>query len=251
MTAAPANRIGALKLLGESFRVLFAHFGVLFPLALAPALLIEALNLAVTPTAPAPDPGDAGIVFTPAMLVVSLAGALISYGIIALICLATLDALNGRRRGLDAYFRGALRHLLPLFVLGTILSVAAGIAAIFFVIPGVYVFAQFLVWVPAIVFEGAGMGALGRAQSLTSGHRWPLVGALLLLFVLLVGGMLAASPVFILAETGSLRLLASLASGALAAFFNALLAVFTTLVYLKLRALKEGVDAREIALPRS
>lgn len=234
--------LGATGLIGESFRLLFRNFRIFFPLAFAPALFVEALNIALIP-----EPEGAEMQITLGALVAALIGALVSYVIVALLCVATLDAITGTRRGLDAYVRTALPHALPLFVLGTVLSVAAGVALLFFVVPGLYVLAQFLVWVQAAVFEKAGMGALGRAQALTSGYRWPLVGALVLLILLLIGALFVSVPLFALAAAGPARLIAALVSGASVALINALAAIFTTLVYLRLREIEDGTRPADIA----
>ena len=71
--------LGAMKLLGESFRLVLGNFALLFPLALAPALLVEAMLVAVMP-AQSPTPGEmfgAGALFAslaPAAAALLLAG---------------------------------------------------------------------------------------------------------------------------------------------------------------------------------
>ena len=242
MSDAGVPQLGATGLIGDSFRLLFRHFGIFFPLALAPALLVEALNIALVP---APT-GDA-MALTTGTLLGSLLAALVGYVIVALLCVATLDALTGTSRSLGAYIRLAAPQALALLVLGTILSVVAGIAMLFFVVPGLYVFAQFMVWVQAVVFERAGLGGLGRAQALTKGYRWPLVGALVILVLLFLGGMLVTAPLFALGSTGTGRLVVALLSGVVVAATNALIAIFTTLVYLRLRLFKEGKSAHDVA----
>lgn len=230
-----------MRLIGDSFRVLFRNFGIFFPLAFAPALIVEALNIALIPGA-----GDV-MDITLGALIASLLGALVGYLVVALLCLATLDALTGTRRGLDAYIRTALPHIVPLFVGGIVLSIATAVALLFFVLPGLYVLAQFLVWVQAVVFEGAGMGALGRAQALSKGYRWPLVGALIVLSLLFAGGMLVALPIVAVGDAGPGGLIAALVSALIVAFVNALAAIFTTLVYLRLREIRDGARPQDIA----
>lgn len=236
--------LGATRLIGDSFRLLFAHFGILFPLALAPVLLVQAALVVALPEA---DPTTTGVAVTPGLLIVSLLSTLVGYLVMAMLCLATLDCVAGGRRGLGAYLRGSAAHLVPLFVLGTILSIAAGLATVFFLIPGLYVLAQFLVWVPTVVIEGRGMRGLGRAQSLTGGHRWPLVGALVILMALMVGGLLITIPVFAMAAGGAGELIVSLGGAALEALFYAVISIYATLVYLRLRQFEDGTGAAEIA----
>ena len=174
--------LGAMKLLGESFRLVFGNFGPLSPLALAPALLVEAMLVAISPRTPEP-----GEMFGAGALFASLAATVVGYMVTAMLCLATVDILAGRRRPLGAYVSVATRNLLPLVVIGTLLSIAVAIGILALVIPGLYIYAQFFVWIPCIVFEGGGMSGFGRTQALTSGHRWPLIGAMLVIGVLFLG----------------------------------------------------------------
>jgi len=243
MSRAGETGLGATRLIGDSFRLLFAHVGIFLPLALAPALLVEAINIALVP-APTEDPAEMS--FGLGGVIATLLAGLVGYVTVALLCVTTLDALSGARRPLADYIRLAAPHALPLFVLGTIISIVAGVAMVFLIVPGLYVLAQFLVWVQAIVFERAGLGALGRAQALTKGYRWPLVGALVLLGLLFAGAMFVVLPMVAVSAAAPGRLIAALFSAAVIAFVNALVAIFTTLVYVRLCGIKEGKSAADI-----
>lgn len=89
--------------------------------------------------------------------------------VVALITLASVDALSGRERRLDAYFSIALGHLVPIVLVGIMLSVLAGLAAMVFVLPGIYVYAMFFVWLPCILYEGRGIGALAVRRNSPAG----------------------------------------------------------------------------------
>ncbi len=235
--------LGAMKLLGESFRLVFGNFGLLFPLALAPALLVEAMLVAVMP-AETPEPGE---MFGAGALFASLAATVVGYMVTAMLCLATVDILAGRRRPLGAYVSVATRNLLPLVVIGTLLSIAVAIGILALVIPGLYIYAQFFVWIPCIVFEGGGMSGFGRAQALTSGHRWPLIGAMLVIGVLFLGLFLMIAPFVAVGMAGTGTLATALVSAMIQAVTYAIFAVFTTLVYLRLRGLEDGTDAEALS----
>ncbi len=235
--------LGAMKLLGESFRLVLGNFALLFPLALAPALLVEAMLVAVMP-AESPTPGE---MFGAGALFASLAATVVGYMVTAVLCLATVDILAGRPRPLGAYFSVAMRNLLPLVVIGTLLSIAVAIGILALILPGLYIYAQFFVWIPCIVFEGGGMGGLGRAQALTRGHRWPIIGALLVMGVLFLGLFLMIAPLFAASAAGTGTLATALASAIVQAVTYAIFAVFTTLVYLRLRALEDGTDAEALS----
>lgn len=245
--SAPPPELGATRLIGASFRLLFAHFGVLFTLAFAPALLLEAVNIVLLPRGGPVEPGaqmqPPGAGFFVAYLLSTFVGFLVT----AVMCLAALDAIIGTRHTLGEYVGRATRHLLPIAVLGTVVSIAAGFAMLFFIVPGLYVLAQFFVWVPVLVFEEAGLGALGRAQALTKGYRWPLVGAIVILLLLVIGISLVLAPLLAVAAATPGNLLFALASAAFEALYFALIGIYTALVYVRLREIKEGLGPRQLA----
>lgn len=239
----PLRSLEARRLLAESFRLLSQHFGIFLPLALAPALLEEAALVALLPGGDAQAP-DA---FTPGLAIAAFASSLASHIVIALVTLASIDFIAQRNRSLDTYLRITFSQLLPILVIGTLVSVVAGLAAIFFVIPGLYVYAQFFVWLPCLLFEGAGFGCLSRAQSLTRGHRWPLVGILLILALVFFGLMVFLGPVWTALTTGLHGILAALLSAALSGFSYAIIGIFGAKVYLRLRFLEDGETPDRIA----
>ena len=85
--------------------------------------------------------------------------------------------------------------------------------------------------VPAIVIEGAGFGAMGRAWALTSGYRWRIVGVMLVLLIAealvgMVGGLIGR----LFAAIGG-EWLAELASLAVNAVAGEILAVGLAMIY--------------------
>jgi hypothetical protein len=238
------RRLMAQRVLGESLRLLFANLGTLFVLALAPALLMEAALLLATSASP--DPQEAGTL--PAGLIwVAILSSLAGQVVVALVTLAAVDCAAGWRRSLGAYVAIALRNLGPILVVGTVLSLAAGLATMVFVLPGIYVFAVFFVWLPCILFERQGLGALGRSQALTRGHRWPLVGAIGALVLIFVGLLVLVGPIWtsLAANTGGI--IAALLSACLSALSYAVIGVFCALVYLRLRFLEDGTTPEQVA----
>lgn len=233
----------AQRVLGESLRLLFRNFGTLFVLALAPALLIEAVFVAVAPDSSDAAPPEFGGGFLVATIVSAVAGQLV----VALITLASVDALSGRERRLDAYFSIALGHLVPIVLVGIMLSVLAGLAAMVFVLPGIYVYAMFFVWLPCILYEGRGIGALARAQELTRGHRWPLIGAIASLILIFVGMIILLGPIWAAMSESGAAVIASALSGVLSAFSYAIVGTFGALVYLRLRFLEDGTSPEQVA----
>jgi hypothetical protein len=245
--AAPRPPLGVTGLLTQTFRLLFARFTTLFPLAFVPALVLALLNWGVS----APIPADFDPMVDPlplpswGELLLGLASTVIGFFIIGFMCLAALDAVMGRSHTIAEYTRQALRQLLPIGVLGILLSIGAGIGAVFFIVPGLYILARFLPWVEAVVFEDAGWSGLSRAQDLTEGYRWPLVGAVIAMAVIVLALILLISPLaYLVVGSG---LLSALLEAVVSGLYYALIAIFTALVYARLRAVREGLSIEQIA----
>jgi hypothetical protein len=239
--------LGAGRLVADSVRLLFRHFGRLFPLAFVPALVVSALAALVAPAIdtdldPAASPVPA---LGPGFFLVGLVEVLLGAVVSGVLSLAAIDAVIGKRHGVNEYLAQTLRHLVPILLLGLLVSLATVIGFALFILPGLYVIARYLVYVPAIVFEDAGFAGINRAQDLTRFYRWPLVGAVLLVGLLMLGVTLVLGPLAYAAA--GIGVLILLADAILAALYYALIAIFTALVYARLREIKEGLDPRAIA----
>lgn len=236
--------LGIAALLTGSFRILFAHFGFLFPLAFVPALALAALSRVVVPAGI--DPAAAGLTQpTASEIAFLLANVLAGFVVAGVLCLAALDALLGKRHSLRDYLAQTLRHIGPIVALGLLVSVATGLGMLFLLLPGLYLLARYLPWTPAVVFENAGWSGLARAQDLTAGYRWPLVGAAALLGLALAALVLALAPIMSGAAGGGI--VGGIVEGVFAGFYYALISVFTAIAYLRLREIKEGMSAADIA----
>ncbi|TPE50500.1 hypothetical protein [Amaricoccus solimangrovi] len=236
---------GVGRVISQTFGLLFAKFSTVFPMAFVPAVALSLVNLVAERLSPAPAEGE--LVAAPGFAGVLLGtlGMVLSYFVVGFLCLVALDAVIGRSHSVGQYARQAARQLLPIAVLGLAISLLAGLGFLLLIVPGLYVIARFLPWVEAVVFEDAGWRGLGRAQELTEGYRWPLVGAILLMgvatlvLVVLAGGALYA------VETNAV--LSLLVESLISAFYYALVSIFTALVYARLREIKEGATVEEIA----
>lgn len=237
------DTLGVLTLVGRSFRLVYEGFGFLFPLGFAPSLAISLLTYAVMGGPSEPMPVDFAL--SPAFLgtlAVNLVGGVLVSGVM---CLAALDVALGKRHALSEYVGQALRHLAPLILLGFLVSLAIGLGATLFLIPGLYLAARFLPWTQAALFENAGWGALGRAQELTEGYRWPLVLAIVAMGLATLAIFVVAGPVMAMALDS--LILASLVEAAFTALAYALISAFSGLAYLRLREIKEGVTPTDVA----
>lgn len=236
---APLPPLGIVRLLTDTLRLSAAGFGRLLPYALVPAL-ISAVLIGVT------DSGDPAQV-TAGDLWAGAIDLVLGTFVTGVLCLAALDVRLGRRHGIGDYLRQAARHLLPLLVFGLALSVAMALGLVFFVLPGLYVAGRYLPYVPTTVFEDRGWQGTNRAEELTQGYRWPLVGLLLLFAVLLIlFYMVVGLPLAIAAAHLGL-VPAILANALLTAIGYTVFATFTTEVYLRLRLLRDGAGPAAVA----
>jgi hypothetical protein len=239
----PPLGIGAL--IAQSFRLLFANFATLFPLAFVPALLLAILGyLTDTATPPPSDPAevpDMGL--GPGALLLGLLASLIGFFVMGFMALAALDAVIGKRHTVGEYTAQTLRHFLPIVGLGIALSFALVVGLLLFIVPGLYIAARYLPWIQTVVFENAGWSGLGRARDLTEGYRWPLVAALLLFGLLVLAAAFVIAPLAVTIGGP----LAVLVEAVLTGLYYALVSIFGALIYARLREIKEGLSIPQIA----
>ncbi len=233
--------LGLGNLLGRTVTLVIANLGFLFPLAFVPALIAAVIGQLAggQPQLDGSVPPQPG----PGAFLAILVNIFISFLVAGVMCLAALDALLGKRHSIGDYVRQTMRHIAPIILLGALIYVAAGVAAIALLLPGLYVLARFLPWTPAIVFENAGWSGLSRAQELTEGYRWPLVAAIIVIGLIVVAMMLVFGPI---AAIGG-PIIAILVEAVFTGLYYALVSVFAALVYMRLREIKEGVTAAELA----
>jgi hypothetical protein len=162
---------------GETFRETFAiyraHAGVLLPLAFwlfLVAAIVEAVTLNVL----------ALFWLAP---VVSLTVATLYQGTVVRL---VQDVQDGRR---DSSVPDLMRSILPVFwpLLGAAFVVALGVMGglILLVAPGLYLLAMWAVVAPVIVVERRRVfDGLGRSRHLVRGNGWPVLGAVLVGFLI-------------------------------------------------------------------
>lgn len=248
--ARSAPPLGVLRLLGDTLRLLGAHFFFLFPIAFVPSLALVAIEvttgagepIAFDPETGAPPPDLSVGPFLVSFLLNVMVASVIS----GVMCLAALDAVIGKRHTIREYLGQTLRHLAPIVVLGTILYILAGIGLVLFILPGLYVLARYWPWIATIVFEDTGWSGFSRAQELTEGYRLPLIGAIALFGLLGVVILVFLMPFAALGAEAGFVLQIPIAA-AVSAIFYALIAVFIAMVYARLREIKEGMSPADIA----
>lgn len=185
-------------------------------------------------------------------IIMNIFGFLLPVMVTAAVVYGTYQDLCGRHATLGNSLRRGLPLVLPVAGIAITVGVAAGLAAIALVIPGLIVMTMYLVAVPAAVIEKKGvMDSLKRSAELTKGFRWQVFGAYILLtFVNMgvasafVGGLFALGV-----TTSSEGIGSSIHSGSflLDSVITAFSAVVYAVIYNDLRIAKEGGNAEQIA----
>ena len=172
-----------------------------------------------------------------------------------------VNLVDGVKVSLSRFF--SLIGLGLVFVL--VLTAFVIVGALLFVVPGlgyaiplliIPIAMLYLAWsmaTPACVVERVGpFRSLARSRALTKGHRWKIVGLLLVTVLggIIIGAIVGATSGAILAliGVGGLRAVLSAAMGLIwNSVWSAFFAVLTVVAYHDLRVAKEGVDTGQIA----
>ncbi len=182
-------------------------------------------------------------------LAVAVLGFLSAVIAIGALSKCVVDAYTGHPTNWRHSVSFASEHWGPLAVLSIVTGVLLAIAFALFLIPGIYFTVVWCVAVPALVFERIGpFAALGRSQQLIRSRWWAtfavlLVGILLIIALSYVIGVILSA----IASSGSVDLVLALAgiSRAISALLAyPILAALTAVIYVELRARKEGIDPR-------
>lgn len=162
----------------------------------------------------------------------------------SLICLCLIVLLvEARRTGkpfaLHSSLPSAFRNLLPLCGVTFMAFLTIGIATLMFIIPGIIAAVILCVAAPAYIYEkGIDIsGSLSRSWDLTLDHRWAIVGIYAPLFV---GIGLIFSILFPLTVIISNTLLGSAILLIASSLETLVLNLFSIMIYVTLREVKEG-----------
>ncbi len=250
-TAAPRPPLGIGQIFSETFSIFFKRFLTFFVIAAIPSLVLNAMSFAMIPNAVGPvtsgqitGPGE---IFTAAYFIYLLIAMVVGFVLMGVLTLAAYDAKLGRPTRLGVYISRALGAILPIFVLSILFYILLTLGLILLIIPGLYVIGRFRLFVPAILVDSAGFGGLGRASELSQGYRWPIIGAMILLFILIFGLSLIAQLALGVVLFASGALLAGLlVQGLVSALIYAFGSIFTAVVFARLKEIKEGVSVDDL-----
>ncbi|MCK7612319.1 hypothetical protein [Roseibium sediminicola] len=246
----PRIPLGIGVLIGESFSILFRNFLPVVLISFVPTLIgllvsgslvgFEAvIGFEDTVATDAAPPGM--------QLLTSLVDTVVYSVTTAFLVQLAYDAKLKRPMRFGRYIGPALRAIVPIMILSFAVGLMVGIAAIALIIPGLWVYAVFSVMEPAVVIEGVGFGGLGRSAELTREYRWPILGALIPIFVYMA--LIFAVAFFLVSLIGLSNGLALpvLLFAAISAIGSSLVSIFISLLYARLREIKEGVGVDQIA----
>lgn len=260
--------LGIGRLIAGSFSILFHTFPVVVAVGFVPSLLGAFLSgilvgLRHTVGLEDADPGAGAMAYFLSAAIDLLVFSITTAFLVQLAC----DAKLGRPIRFTRYLLPALTSIVPISVLSLAIAVLLTLAAfpviifavfssfeIFSVVlflalavVGIWVYAVWSVMPPAIVVEGAGFRGLGRSAALTRGYRWPIIASIAPVWICSVAIVLTAA-----ALTGPVEAVAGLAAATvLYALANAigtgLVSILVSILYARLREIREGVSIDQIA----
>ncbi|HLU52511.1 MAG TPA: hypothetical protein VK011_02845 [Acidimicrobiia bacterium] len=172
---------------------------------------------------------------------------------------ASISALAHSYRGETVDWRTSLRtggrRFIPLVAATLLISIGSTIGLVFCLIPGIYLFTMWTVTPAALVTERIGpLRAMGRSFRLVRGRFWPVLGALVLAYLLyivvsqIIGGIAGAVTVASALASDRFSFLPSVIGGAIVEVVAApFVAAMVTIIYFDLRVRKEGYDLELMA----
>ncbi|ASP34945.1 hypothetical protein [Labrenzia sp. VG12] len=141
-----------------------------------------------------------------------------------------------------------LGGLLALFIPGSVLFGIIGFVFIgLFLIAVIWAYAAWSVMPAAVVVEGAGFQGLSRSVALTKGYRWPIVAVIAPVWICSALVVLATA-----ALTGLVESIAGLSAAVVLfavadAIGTSLVGIIVSILYIRLREIKEGIGVDRVA----
>lgn len=258
-TLQPRPPLGVGGIIGQSFSLVFANFKPMMIIAGVPAAAGILLNVVIygsislNPGLAVTDPIEyaAATQHIPTFMTVAvgLLGLVLWGFSAAAITYAAYSAQTGETINISRAMATGLRRIGPVILCMLVGGIAIYLGLVLLVIPGLYLSALWFVIIPAVVIDGAGFEALGRSARLTKEYRWPLVGMIVLFFLIMIGiSILSAALQTGFAFLGTPGLILSAITGiVIGSFFYALGGSLAALAYARLREIKEGIGVETLA----
>lgn len=246
--------LGVGRVVGDTFSILFRKLPVIILLGFIPAL-VQLLIVGVLPAQSASpvtagnEVAFSGATFLIAFLLSFLVTLATSSIVTAMIVQLSYDAKLNRSSSIGRYFASAIRNLPVIVLLSIVSTILFALGWMLLVVPGLWLMGVFSVFVPAIVIEGAGFRALRRSAELTKNYRWPIIGAMILVFLCLILLWLVLGVVVSLAFAAIVGgsafigiLLQAVGNGLTYGIFS----IAVALIYARLKEIKEGVSVSDL-----
>lgn len=234
------------ELVGLTLQLSIAHFPALFAIFLvvnAPVLWIQ-LELQAALNARQPVMILTGV----ALIVPMLLSALSSAAATTIVA----GSFTGQRTTLGAALTIALRRLLPLIGFTLAYGVLVGLGTLLLIVPGILVLVRLYVGTCALVLDGTGVNAsFARADALSAGRRWPILGFVLLITLVSVVPAMALGALMGAVNPASDFDESSTGGVVVSWLVNTLLGVIgvvaPVVMYFDLRVRREAFDVEQLA----
>jgi hypothetical protein len=229
----------------------WVSFFALAVIAVAPQVLLAAYLGVGAMRGKAIDPTHLGHYFG-TMGIASLASLVLGSVLQAALVHGTIADLNGKKASFGDCLQTGLRTCLPVIGLSILFGIALVVGLVLLVVPGVLMFLAWAVIVPVLVVEKTGVfGAFGRSAELTRGHRWAILGLVIVVgLISMILGFATLPFQSALAQPGAgfaAMAPAMLIQGIVNVISTTIGATGTASVYYELRSIKEGIGPEQLA----
>jgi hypothetical protein len=207
---------------------------VVASLAYAPMLILQLVVFGV-------DPEQQVLMFSTGAGWLLLLGYWLSFALMSAVTIRmSAEVYHGRRPDAAAVLRDVLPRVPAIMIATMIKYFLMVIGFIFLIFPSLYVAARYFGVTQAVVLEGHGpFGAMGRSARLSKGRKWHILGALLLVFIIVMVGTFAAVVIGALTQSD---VLATVLSTVATVVVYPLFAITEMLLFYDTRIRAEGYD---------
>lgn len=168
---------------------------------------------------------------------------------------ALAQVYQGRQPEWAESLKAGLRRWIALVAATILLTIGSTFGLLFCIVPGVFLFTMWAVTPAALIAEGLGpFAALRRSFRLVRGRFWPVLGAIVLAYLLyfvgeqIISGATVAITFFGTSGTGFVSFIPTVLGSVLVSVIaTPFLAAMVTIIYFDLRVRKEGYDLELMA----